>query len=205
MVFDSLSVSSARSEGMDDEVQQKWPWLGDHLALDVANTVRVEGGRRVELLTTPADLAGWLDVEPAPLPRPDVLDDHCLTRFRTVRDAALLILHSAAAGESLPADAVDEINHTVRAASVHRLLTANTREAEHIVAQPDSTLALTGHAAAAVVDLIARDDLANLAVCHAPACGQFFHRARPNQRWCSPGCGNRARVDRHRHRRTHPR
>ena len=190
---------------MDDTLQRKWPWLGDHLALDVANTVRIEDGRRVELLATPADLVGWLDVEPAPMPRPEVVDEHCLERFRSVRDAALLILHSAVAGESLPADAVGDINDAVQAASVHRLLTTTAHQAEHVVAQTDSMIALTGHAAAAVVDLIARDDLANLAVCHAPLCGQFFHRARPNQRWCSPGCGNRARVDRHRHRRNGPR
>ena len=61
--------------------------------------------------------------------------------------------------------------------------------------------ALAGVLAAAVVDLLAREDLANLAECVAPGCGQLFHRSRPNQRWCSPGCGNRARVDRHRHRR----
>jgi predicted RNA-binding Zn ribbon-like protein len=186
---------------MDQTLQQKWPWLGDHLALDVANTVRVDDGRQIELLSTPADLAGWFDVEPAPLPRPDVIDQDCLGRFRSVRDATLRVLHSAAKGEPLPPAAVDDVNQMVRDASVHRLLTGTIGEAEHVVAQHDLTTALLGHAAAAVVDLIARDDLANLAVCHAPACGQFFHRARPNQRWCSPGCGNRARVDRHRHRR----
>jgi predicted RNA-binding Zn ribbon-like protein len=187
---------------MNSTAQQTWPWLGDHLALDVANTVLVDDGRRVELLRTPTDLVGWLDAEPAPLPRPDPIDEHCLERFRSMRDTVLHILHNAAADEPLASTAVGEINRMVRDTSVHRLLTGTVGEAEHVVVHDDSTSALLGHAAAAVVDLIARDDLANLAVCHAPACGQFFHRARPNQRWCSPGCGNRARVDRHRHRRT---
>jgi predicted RNA-binding Zn ribbon-like protein len=189
---------------MDHTPHQDWPWLGDHLALDVANTVLVEDGSRVELLRTPTDLAGWLDAEPAPLPRPATIDEYCLEQFRSLRDTVLQILHSAAAGTPLPAGPVAEINRVVRGTSVHRLLTGTIGEAEHVVPQQDSTAALLGHAAAAVVDLIARDDLANLAVCHAPACGQFFHRARPNQRWCSPGCGNRARVDRHRHRRNLP-
>jgi predicted RNA-binding Zn ribbon-like protein len=33
--------------------------------------------------------------------------------------------------------------------------------------------------------------------CDAPSCGQFFTRSRPNQRWCGPACGTRARVARH--------
>ena len=32
--------------------------------------------------------------------------------------------------------------------------------------------------------------------CEAPGCGRWFVASRPRQRWCSPGCGNRARVAR---------
>jgi predicted RNA-binding Zn ribbon-like protein len=32
--------------------------------------------------------------------------------------------------------------------------------------------------------------------CGAPGCGRWFLASRPRQRWCSPACGNRARLAR---------
>ncbi|MCT1734853.1 CGNR zinc finger domain-containing protein [Kocuria marina] len=178
-----------------------WGWLGDHLALDFANTVRVEDGRRVDLLNAPADLHRWLSVEPAPLPMVEAVSPTELADFRVVRDAALAVLHAAAAENTLPPGPVGVINDRVRHTGITRLLGSAPGAAVHEAADPATgVVAVVGVCAAAVVDLVAREDLANLAVCHAPGCGQFFHRGRPNQRWCSPGCGNRARVDRHRHR-----
>ena len=34
----------------------RWSWLGDPLAIDVANTIRRRGWRYIELITQPADL-----------------------------------------------------------------------------------------------------------------------------------------------------
>lgn len=182
-----------------------WGWLGDHLALDFANTVRVDDGRRLELLNTPGDLHGWLAAEPARLPPMEAISSAELAEFQVVRDAALAVLHAAAAGGVLPSGPARVINDRVRDTRTVRLLTAEAGSAVHEAAVSASGVsAVVGVCAAAVVDLVAREDLANLAVCHAPGCGQFFHRSRPNQRWCSPGCGNRARVDRHRHRHSPP-
>lgn len=179
-----------------------WGWLGDHLALDFANTVRVEDGHTLELLNTPADLMRWLELEPAPLPKVHQVSLAELEEFRMVRDAACVVLHAAAAQHPLPIEAVEVINARIQLTGVSRLLgTAPGSSVHQPVGGVMEVRAMIGVCAAAVVDLVAREDLANLAVCHAPGCGQFFHRARPNQRWCSPGCGNRARVDRHRHRR----
>jgi predicted RNA-binding Zn ribbon-like protein len=164
-----------------------WGWLGDHLALDFANTV--------------ADLERWLRAEPAPLPVVESISPVELVEFRVARDAAVAVLHAAVTGRSLPPGPVGLINDRVRVTGVARLLGCAPGAAVHEPADPVAgVVAVVGVCAAAVVDLVAREDLANLAVCHAPGCGQFFHRSRPNQRWCSPGCGNRARVDRHRHR-----
>lgn len=179
-----------------------WIWLGDHLALDVANTVRVVEDGRQELLRTPADLASWCDAEPESLPRPEVFSELDLAQFRQARDAALQVLHAVVLRNPPPATASRTIDDLVRRAQVSRLMSTPGQSPRFTCpAQVPPALQLAGTAAAAVVDLVGRDDLANLAVCPAPGCGQFFHRGRPNQRWCSPGCGNRARVDRHRHRR----
>lgn len=190
-----------QSGGMAKTNWSAWGWLGDHLALDFANTIRVEDGYQIELLNTPADLHRWLSVEPAPLPAVEAISPAELVDFRGVRDAAVAVLYAAAAGQVLPPRPVGALNDRVRATGVARLLGSSPGTAMHEAAGAATGLsAVAGVCAAAVVDLVAREDLANLAVCHAPGCGQFFHRSRPNQRWCSPGCGNRARVDRHRHR-----
>jgi predicted RNA-binding Zn ribbon-like protein len=38
---------------------------------------------------------------------------------------------------------------------------------------------------------------AAIALCDAPGCGQLYLRGRPNQQWCNPHCGTRARSQRH--------
>src|SRR5689334_17152315 len=48
----------------------RWSWLGDRLALDVANTVRRRGWRYTELITSPVDLREWLARERGRLHRP---------------------------------------------------------------------------------------------------------------------------------------
>ena len=40
-------------------------------------------------------------------------------------------------------------------------------------------------------------DAAAVALCDAPGCGQLYLRGRPNQQWCNPHCGTRARSQRH--------
>jgi predicted RNA-binding Zn ribbon-like protein len=40
-----------------------------------------------------------------------------------------------------------------------------------------------------------------LRLCAAPGCGRWFIASRPRQTWCSPSCGNRARLARFQQRR----
>lgn len=178
-----------------------WTWLGDHLALDFANTIRADDRGVAELIGTPEEFRSWTMAEPATLPRAQVTPDQLALLWR-LRDATVELLAAAVRDEPLPGVAVQVINDAVNTGAVRRLLSASARETLHEPEATDPLARLMGVLAAAVVDLLGRDDLANLARCPAPACGQFFHRSRPNQRWCSPGCGNRARVDRHRHRAT---
>jgi predicted RNA-binding Zn ribbon-like protein len=51
--------------------------------------------------------------------------------------------------------------------------------------------------AAAAIDLLTGPDAATVALCDAPGCGQLYLRGRPNQQWCNPHCGTRARSQRH--------
>lgn len=176
--------------------RQRWIWLGDHLAVDFANTTIGLDDRREELIGTVADFREWIEAEPAWLPPLDG-DPIDLARVLELRDVTDRLLRCAALRRPLEPQDVELVNARVRAAGVSRLLTAPG--ASRLAADAGFP-ALLGVLAGAVVDLLAREDLAAIAVCEAPGCGQIFHRSRRNQRWCSPGCGNRARVDRHRHR-----
>ncbi|TDO91688.1 CGNR zinc finger domain-containing protein [Enemella evansiae] len=179
----------------------EWTWLGDHPAVDLANTIRIVDGQRVELIGTVDAFAEWADLEPAALPPARPRTEAELTRVHRLRDSAVRLLDAAVTGRELPAADVRAVNDAVRASATTRLIGGRVGATETEARDGTGLDGLLGVLAATVVDLLGRDHLANLAVCHADGCGQFFHRARPNQRWCSPGCGNRARVDRHRHRR----
>jgi predicted RNA-binding Zn ribbon-like protein len=182
-------------------------WLGDHVAVDFVNTTIGLGEHREELIGTVDEFLGWVDAEPTWLPAlaGDRVD---LSVVVKQRDATSRLLHAAALHADLDPGDVDLINERILAAGVVRLLATGEGDGDGTVAGAGASRlaagtgfsALLGVLAAATVDLLARDDRGAIAVCEAPGCGQIFHRSRRNQRWCSPGCGNRARVDRHRHR-----
>lgn len=178
-----------------------WAWLGDHLAVDFANTVRVVKNSTVELIGSVEEFHEWHKAEPAQLPNA-VLTPESLRSFLDLRDCSLRLVHAAVSETRLPPADISMINEAIEVGGTVRLLGSVAGISRLQSGAGTGVDALAGVLAAAVVDLLAREDLANVAVCPAPSCGQLFHRARPNQLWCSPGCGNRARVDRHRHRRT---
>jgi predicted RNA-binding Zn ribbon-like protein len=57
--------------------------------------------------------------------------------------------------------------------------------------------AILGAIASSAVELLGSPDRELLRVCRAPRCGLYFVSARERQQWCTPSCGNRARVARH--------
>ena len=175
-----------------------WDWLGDHLAIDLANTVRRHRDGEQELLGGPGDLAAWLRREAGRVPVPDVVDERLAARFRALRDDALAVLRATAAGVPAPPRAVAAINAIVVAWPAVRLLGEAPGAVEiRVLHEPPRADALLATLAAAVVDLEGGPDRVRLALCDAPSCGQLFLRARSQQRWCGPGCGNRVRAARH--------
>lgn len=184
---------------------QPWDWLGEHLAVGVANTVRRRGMEYVDLLDGPEALVEWIEREADRLPpgSPSQVTGADLERYRGVRDHVLALLRAAARGRPLPAAAVAAVNAEVLASPTVRLLGADIGISNTWVLRPgraiDGVIAVV---AAATVDLLTGPDLAGVALCDAPSCGQLYHRDRSNQTWCDPSCGNRARAARHHRRRT---
>jgi predicted RNA-binding Zn ribbon-like protein len=173
-----------------------WSWLGDRLALDFVNTVRRRGPAYVELLASPGDLADWLDRERGRIAVPEAVDDDLLERFITARNHALVVLRCRAAGRAVPVESLEAINSLVLAAPVVRLLgPVPGSSANQAVTAADGTARLLGDLAAAVIEIAAESDA--LTLCDSPGCGQLYLRGRPNQQWCNPRCGNRARTQRY--------
>ena len=78
-------------------------WLGEPLAIDLANTVMVvREGEAVDLIATPEELRRWLDAERGRLGDYAFEPSH-LDEIRTLRDAIRELLGAAAARSELPA------------------------------------------------------------------------------------------------------
>ncbi len=183
----------------------RWSWLGDHLALDFANTVRRRGMRYTELITGPGALTEWLAHQHGRLSAPAPVDEELTARFRTARDPALRVLRAAAAGQPLPGAEVAAVNTALLAAPPIRVLDLAPGPPRIVrTGRVDPATQLLSDTAAAVVDLLTTPIRTDLTLCDAPGCGQLYLRARPNQQWCNPHCGTRARGQRLTDRRAGP-
>ncbi|WP_415976239.1 CGNR zinc finger domain-containing protein [Rhodococcus sp. 077-4] len=174
-----------------------WNWLGDHLALDVVNTVQLQRGIYVELLNSAHDLQEWTQLQGPRVPE-KIRSDADIEKFRTTRDHALALLRATASNVDLPQESVEHIDAIARRHPVTRAIDLGGREGiGHVVGATNSLDAVIARAASAVIDLLNGPDRVRVALCDAPRCGQLFLHDRPNQQWCSSTCGNRARAARH--------
>jgi predicted RNA-binding Zn ribbon-like protein len=183
-----------------------WEWLGQDPALDLANTVAVVNGVDRDLLAPAGAYDGWAAAEGAAAGlAPEDVAGLLEARPRVVRLREVIreALAAAAARRDLPVAAVAELNRASRAAphwleldpAVGRLrMCSRGRRADRLLARY----------ARSALQLLAADTGEQLRVCPAPSCGMFYRPRRPQQRWCSPQCGTRARVARHYHRPRNP-
>ena len=188
----------------------RWTAIGGHLALDLCNTVswRIDPARRIDRLSTAADLIDWFGT----------LTDHPQAdRERLAQHAAE---HPVAAEKAL--QGIKEL----RTATIHLMdaqlqsmtTGARARDAEKIATawrralavaptpeqlpwrwtiEPSEPGDLVHALALAVADLVHGPDLSRLRRCDGDGCGWLFLDTTRNhsRRWCDPlDCGNRARV-----------
>src|SRR4029453_9072350 len=137
--------------------------------------VRRRGWRYTELITSPADLRGWLARERGRLAIPAQVDTVLVGRFVLTRAHVLRVLRAAAAGgAALPAADVHAINELAAAAPAIRLL--GTRPGHHLprpLTQATQATRLCADIAVAAIDLLTGPDAATIALCDAPGCGQL--------------------------------
>lgn len=171
-------------------------WLGEPLAVDLANTVMVvRPGESVDLLETPGQLRAWLEAEGARTAGFAVEPERDLAPARTLRDAVRALLEAAAQGRALPSQAVEAVNEVSGGAPVAaRLVVAADGSRRVELPSSGSADALLGAVARSAIELLARTPAGELRICGAPSCGMFYLGTR---RWCCSACGNRARAARH--------
>jgi predicted RNA-binding Zn ribbon-like protein len=172
-------------------------WLGEHLALDFANTVMVvRQGEEIDLIGSADDLGLWLREERERLGH-YAFDPADAGAIRELRDAVRGLLGAAARDEEAPRATLRAVNAASAAAPVSPQLvsaSAGMLDVEVSVRDRGSLGWLLGVLARAAINLLVADGREPLRVCEAPSCGMFFLGAR---RWCCAACGNRARAARH--------
>jgi len=172
-------------------------WLGEPLAIDLANTVMVvREGQTVDLLATPTDLHRWLQAEQARLGDCAFGVEHP-DEIRAMRDAVRALLAASADGTTSPSWALEYVNAASAAAPISPQLEAGSHgelRTQERVAETDPFVQMLGTLARSAIMLLTTPGHEQLRVCQAPSCGMFFLGAR---RWCCAACGNRARAARH--------
>ncbi|MEU4802446.1 ABATE domain-containing protein [Actinosynnema sp. NPDC023587] len=169
-------------------------------ALEFASTVRHNGhGGLTDDLATVAGLAAWAHV--------DAVSEELRLRVVELRWAVRSLLARATnAGERLDTphlmpldDALHLVNDT--SARVPRAARLEWEEPLRLryVDRATEGERLLAELATAAIEFLAGGERADLRACPAPRCVRYFVKAHPQQQWCKPSCGNRARVSRHYH------
>lgn len=176
-------------------VDRSFGWLGRFpLAVDLADTVRVVGSDDVELLVDEETLSTWVRAERPRYPVADAALGR-LSEVRRLRDSVRSVLQAAVTGDRLPRHDVDVLNEvSARSATFPKATGDGAIETVEVNNNRfDNFCATVARSTFAILD----DDASSLDICDAPSCGMLFVPANRRQNWCSPACGNRARVARH--------
>ena len=182
------------------KIDRSFDWLGRFpLAVDLADTVRVVSSEPIDLLTDEDALAIWVGIEAKRYASAEAARGR-LHEVRSLRDAVRGVLLAQADGTPIPTRDLELINHaSERCPSYPKLSESGIREAVELNDDPFQVFA--AEVARSLIETM--EGGPSVSVCRAPSCGMFFVPTDRRQRWCSPACGNRARVARHTARAAH--
>jgi predicted RNA-binding Zn ribbon-like protein len=170
------------------------PWLLFPPAVDLANTVTVTPAGDHDLLTSEDELDAWIAAERGRIPGVEAAAGR-LAEVRGLRDNVRALLHATARGKRPPEGARRSINAISASAPIRMTLSREGRVVSEDDARDPYAL-FEATVARSAIELADRGD-DRLRACEAPSCGMLFMQAHPRQVWCTPACGNRARVARH--------
>jgi predicted RNA-binding Zn ribbon-like protein len=192
--------------------------LGEPLAVELMNTVRVDRDGIHDALEHDAGAAAWLRAVTGRISAeagtgPGQPDDDALRSaagaLRELRNA-LRLLAAEATGDPRPPATAPELTRPEAIATLNALAKTWPELAWPAGGRPSRAYRARGSAGLAVeliahqgVELFAGPGQDRLRPCLAPNCLLFFVKNHARREWCSPGCGNRTRVARH-YQRHHP-
>ncbi|MFE0379221.1 CGNR zinc finger domain-containing protein [Streptomyces inhibens] len=189
------------------------------LALDLAVTIRHDGhGGVADDLADTAGLAVWLRERAALLDcaaDPVIPDQALHTAVRELRAAVRSLFaravrpgppSSADAHRLLPeGEAIRRLNAAAALVPTAPQLSwdpgAPPELRLHPAGSPPAADRIVAALARATIAFLDGPDRALLRACPAPRCVRYFVKDHARQEWCTPSCGNRARVARHHERR----
>jgi predicted RNA-binding Zn ribbon-like protein len=176
------------------------------LPLELLNTTFASGGQPRDALTSPADLDAWLDANAEHFPtRPSKATAADLARFRDLRAAARRIFSALVEATQPSTEDIELLNRSSAAAPRFARLDWQAAPRLTLATHATASASALGIVATATIELLAGPDRTRISRCQAPGCVLFFLREPRRRHWCSPGCGNRARVARHYARHVSPR
>lgn len=187
-------VIMARSGTANPARRAGFELLGEPLAIDLANTVKLAVNPAKELLVDEdAHAAFWsLEAERLPVHAAPPSPATTLALRAAVRD----VLEAARTASPPDPEQLRVVNETAALATMTLQLDPDGTAVEHWTAATprDATLAAVARSAIAVA---AGPQSDRLRQCAAPTCSMLFIAANAKRVWCTPdGCGNRQRVAR---------
>ncbi|MBW4707253.1 CGNR zinc finger domain-containing protein [Roseobacter sp. YSTF-M11] len=175
---------------------REFEFVAGSLSLNLIDTVATRTNAPTELLAVPAQFERWVNA--AGFEQAVRIDADRLAKARGLREAAHGVLAAVLAGDTPPASAINELNDWARLPG----LRAQFVDGKVVMTSADPFEAVLATIAQDALLLLSADKRDRLRRC--PGCDMlFFDQSRPGKRrWCSSasGCGNRAKVRRHRQR-----
>lgn len=179
-----------------------WYWIGGSPAVDLVNTLRERWNRRVECLVHGDDLVAWL--VHAGLVAPDVVATaRQVEDARALREAVDDLLVAAVEGRAARPGPVDTLDRALERWAPRPAVRLDDAGAPVLTSRGplDGVDAALGTLALDAAAILGGPRRARLRICAAGDCSARFLDTSPagRRRWCTmAGCGNRAKVRRHR-------
>lgn len=186
--------------------------LGEPLPVELMNTVGADRDGILDALADDDGAVAWLQAVAGRIGAQagsgqDWLDEDAVRAaagdLQELRDA-LRVLAAEATGDPRPPATAPELTRPEAIATLNRLATASPELVWPVDGRPARAYRARGTAGLAVeliahqgVELLTGPGAERLRPCLAPNCLLFFVKDHARREWCSPGCGNRARVARH--------
>jgi predicted RNA-binding Zn ribbon-like protein len=188
--------------------------LGEPLPVELMNTVGIDRDGIHDALEDSGEAAAWLRAVADRIggeagTGPGQLDDDAVrpvagAALRELRDA-LRLLAVEATGDPRPSATAPELTRPEAIAALNARAAAWPELVWPAGGRPSRAYRARGTGVDLAVELIAHQGVELLAgprrdqlrACLAPNCLRFFVKDHARQEWCSPECGNRARVARH--------